>query len=186
MCCWLSRAIFDYMAAVIALGHCVMQGIALSLHLPAEYFASRYTADPLVLFCIFQYPTRTVPAGLDVRHGVGEHTYYGLLTLLRQADVGGLQVPTRQGWIDALPVPESFVCNIGDMLDRMTGGLYRSTPNRVALNHSGRHRLSFPCSSTPISMCASSLSAIPKSTTAPHAGTEPACTRSKAPTATTC
>ena len=137
-------AIFDYMAAVTALGHRVIQGIALSLDLPADYFASRYTADPLVLFRIFQYPSRAVPAGLDVRHGVGEHTDYGLLTLLRQDDVGGLQVHTREGWIEAPPVPESFVCNIGDMLDRMTGGLYRSTPHRVALNHSGRHRLSFP------------------------------------------
>jgi isopenicillin N synthase-like dioxygenase len=136
--------IFVYMAAVTALGHRVMQGIALSLGLPADYFASRYTADPLVLFRIFQYPSRAVPEGLDVRHGVGEHTDYGLLTLLRQDDVGGLQVHTRDGWVEAPPVPESFVCNIGDMLDRMTGGLYRSTPHRVALNHSGRHRLSFP------------------------------------------
>jgi len=136
--------IFDYMAAVTALGHRVLEGIALSLDLPAGYFAQRYTADPLILFRIFQYPSRDVPAGVDARHGVGEHTDYGLLTLLRQDDVGGLQVHTRDGWIEAPPVPESFVCNIGDMLDRMTGGLYRSTPHRVALNTSGRHRLSFP------------------------------------------
>jgi isopenicillin N synthase-like dioxygenase len=136
--------IADYMAAVTALGHRVMAAIALSLELPADYFASRYTADPLVLFRIFQYPSREVPSGVDARHGVGEHTDYGLLTLLRQDDVGGLQVHTRQGWIEAPPVAESFVCNIGDMLDRMTGGLYRSTPHRVALNRSGRDRLSFP------------------------------------------
>ena len=41
-------------------------------------------------------------------------------------------------------MPGSFVCNIGDMLDRMTGGLYRRTPHRVRLNTSGRDRLSFP------------------------------------------
>jgi isopenicillin N synthase-like dioxygenase len=45
--------------------------------------------------------------------------------------------------MDAPPVRGSFICNIGDMLDRMTGGLYRSTPHRV-INTSGRHRLSFP------------------------------------------
>jgi isopenicillin N synthase-like dioxygenase len=40
-------------------------------------------------------------------------------------------------------VPGSFVCNIGDMLDRMTGGLYRSTPHRVR-NPAPRNRISFP------------------------------------------
>ncbi len=79
-----------------------------------------------------------------MRHAVGERIDYGFLTLLRQDDVGGLQVHTREGWMEAPPVPESFVCNIGDMLDRMTGGLYRNTPYRVRLNTSGRHRPSFP------------------------------------------
>jgi polar amino acid transport system ATP-binding protein len=53
-------------------------------------------------------------------------------------------VLTREGRIKAPPVPDSFVGNIGDMLDRMTGGLYRGTPHRVPLNHSECHRLSFP------------------------------------------
>ncbi|HEX2011733.1 MAG TPA: 2-oxoglutarate and iron-dependent oxygenase domain-containing protein [Roseateles sp.] len=140
----LRQAVLDYMAALTGVGHAVMRGIALSLALPQDYFATRYTADPLLLFRIFNYPSRPVPAGADVKWGVGEHTDYGLLTLLHQDDTGGLQVKTRQGWIEAPPIEHSFVCNIGDMLDRMTRGLYRSTPHRVRLNTSGRDRLSFP------------------------------------------
>ena len=137
--------ILDYMAAVTQLGHRLMEGIALSLGLQASYFAERYTADPLILFRLFNYPAQPVPEGLDVQWGVGEHTDYGLLTILHQDNVGGLAVHTTPGgWIDAPPIAGAFVCNIGDMLDRMTGGLYKSTPHRVKRNTSGRHRLSFP------------------------------------------
>ena len=133
-----------WMRAVTELGQRVLESIALSLELPPTWFRERWTNDPLVLFRIFLYPSRPVPAEVDAPYGVGEHTDYGLLTLLRQDDVGGLTVRTRDGWVDAPPVPESFVCNIGDMLDRATGGYYRSTPHRVRLNASGRDRLSFP------------------------------------------
>ncbi len=138
------ETILDYMAAVTQLGHRLMEGIALSLGLPAAYFSERYTADPLILFRLFNYPTQPVPEGLDVQWGVGEHTDYGLLTVLHQDHIGGLAVHTPGGWVDAPPVPGSFVCNIGDMLDRMTGGLYKSTPHRVKRNTSGHDRLSFP------------------------------------------
>jgi isopenicillin N synthase-like dioxygenase len=92
------------------------------------------------LFRIFHYPPSLPQAG---GWGVGEHTDYGLVTLLAQDDSGGLQVAAPEGWIDAPPIPGTLVCNIGDMLDRLTGGWYRSTPHRVR-NLSGHGRLSFP------------------------------------------
>ena len=96
-----------------------------------------------ILFRIFHYPP--LPAGVEAEAlwSVGEHTDYGLLTILMQDEIGGLAVKSKGGWIEAPPIEGAFVCNLGDMLDRMTGGLYRSTPHRVR-NRSDRGRLSFP------------------------------------------
>ncbi|MBK6685358.1 MAG: isopenicillin N synthase family oxygenase [Deltaproteobacteria bacterium] len=136
--------VFAYLDQVTQLGQRVMAAVARSLGLRDDHFAREITADPLILFRIFLYPSRPVPEGVPAEHGVGEHTDYGLITLLRQDDVGGLQVRTSSGWIEAGPLPGAFLCNVGDMLDRMTGGRYRSVPHRVLLNHSGRDRLSMP------------------------------------------
>jgi isopenicillin N synthase-like dioxygenase len=134
--------VLDFMAAVTGVGHHLMTGLALSLGLEPSYFADRYTRDPLVLFRIFNYPYSPDRVAGE-QWGVGEHTDYGLLTLLLQDDTGGLQVKSRGRWIEAPPIPGSFICNIGDMLDRMTRGIYRSTPHRV-ISSAKRDRLSFP------------------------------------------
>lgn len=130
-----------YMAATTRAARAVMEGVALALGLDADYFARTYTAEPTVLFRIFLYPANRVSDATP--WGVGEHTDYGLLTLLAQDGSGGLQVKSPRGWIDAPPLPGTLVCNIGDILDRLTGGWFRSTPHRVR-NISGRDRLSFP------------------------------------------
>lgn len=136
----LRHGVLDYIAATTATAHALMQGIAVSLGLEPSYFYDHYTNNPTILFRIFHYPP---VAASSPDWGVGEHTDYGLLTLLAQDANGGLQVKTRSGWIEAPPIPGTLVCNIGDMLDRLTGGLYCSTPHR-AKNISGRGRLSFP------------------------------------------
>jgi isopenicillin N synthase-like dioxygenase len=139
----LKPAVLDYMAATTRAAHHLLEGVALSLGLEADYFAKHYTADPTVLFRIFHYPPTPPASDGGENWGVGEHTDYGLLTLLAQDRHGGLQVKTPEGWIAAPPLPGTLVCNIGDMLDRLTGGWYLSTPHRVR-NDSGEERLSFP------------------------------------------
>jgi isopenicillin N synthase-like dioxygenase len=136
----LRGAVLDYMGAATATAHALMEGVALSLELEPDYFRTHYTANPTILFRIFHYPP---VAKTSHSWGVGEHSDYGLLTLLAQDALGGLQVRTSRGWIEAPPIEGTLVCNIGDMLDRLTGGRYRSTPHR-AKNVSGRDRLSFP------------------------------------------
>lgn len=138
------ESVLAYIDAMAQLGQALMRGCALGLGLPATWFEDHGTRDPLLLLRFFNYPTRPVPAEVPAAWGVGEHTDYGLLTMLWQDPVGGLQVRRDGEWFDAPPVPGSFVCNIGDMLDRMTGGQYRSVPHRVAINTSGHDRLSIP------------------------------------------
>jgi isopenicillin N synthase-like dioxygenase len=134
----LRDVVLAWLDAMTGLGHVLVRGLALGLGLDAEWFDRHLTADPTILFRIFRYPPDD-----GVSWGVGEHTDYGLLTILLQDDRGGLQIKGRRGWIDAPAEPGILVCNIGDMLDRMTAGRYRSTAHRVR-NASGRDRLSFP------------------------------------------
>jgi isopenicillin N synthase-like dioxygenase len=136
----LRSLVLDYVDAMTALGQLVLEGVAHGLGLPREWFRAHLTADPEVLFRNFHYPP-SEPTSDD--WGVGEHTDYGLLTLLGQDGNAGLQVRTDGGWVDVPPDADTFVCNIGDMLERLTGGRYRSTPHRVR-NDSGAERLSYP------------------------------------------
>ncbi len=136
----LRDAVLEYMDAATTLGHTLLRGMAIGLGLDESWFDDHLTAEPLVLFRIFHYPP-LAPA--DERSSVGEHTDYGLLTMLAQDGSGGLEVRAPDGWIEAPPVEDSFVVNLGDMLELMTGGRYRSTPHRVR-NASGLDRLSFP------------------------------------------
>lgn len=134
----LRGAVEAYMAQATRAAAALMEGISLALGLRPNHFARTYLRRPTVLFRVFRYPP-AAPRGW----GVGEHTDYGLLTLLAQDQVGGLQVRTDQGWIDAPPIPGTLVCNIGDMLERLSGGQFVSAPHRV-VNRGGQARLSFP------------------------------------------
>lgn len=144
----MKELVLRWMAEVTHLGDDLMRGIAVALGIDDNWFAQHLTADPTILFRIFAYPPTmnpptTSPPTTNIEWGVGEHTDYGLLTMLWQDDCGGLEVFSAGEWLEVEPMPNTFICNIGDMLERLTNGMYRSTPHRVR-NVSGRNRLSFP------------------------------------------
>jgi len=136
----LRSLVLDYLEALTTLGQHVLEAVAFALGLSRDWFRAHLTDDPVVLFRVFHYPPSQPMAD---EWGVGEHTDYGLLTLLGQDGNAGLQVRSGDRWIDVPPDADTFVCNIGDMLERLTGGRYRSTPHRVR-NTSGAERLSYP------------------------------------------
>jgi len=136
------ETLLTYIDEVTAVGQTLLSAIGAGLGLGPDYFLERYTRDPTVLFRIFNYPPATVAAD-ENELGVGEHTDYGLLTLLQQDEVGGLEIWHRDHWLPAPPVPDSFVCNVGDMLERLTAGRYVSALHRVR-NVSKRDRISMP------------------------------------------
>jgi isopenicillin N synthase-like dioxygenase len=136
----LRAALGAYLDHLEVLGQQVTRAISLALVGDPDALRARWFRDPVILLRLFTYP----PAGPgDPDRGVGEHTDYGFLTLLWQDGNGGLEVRTADGWTAVDPDPEAFVCNIGDMLDRVTGGRYRSTPHRVR-SPAGGDRLAIP------------------------------------------
>jgi isopenicillin N synthase-like dioxygenase len=141
------KLILTYMDILTNLGHKLMEAVALSLNLDQNFFREKFTAEPFTPFRLFYYPKDSRNLGEEEgeeRWGVGEHTDYGVLTMLLQDDVGGLQVKRRDGtWIEAPYVEGSFVVNIGDMLEIWTCGYYRATPHRVK-NYSRKDRISAP------------------------------------------
>lgn len=135
--------VLEYMNSLVNLGHKLVEGLALSLGLEGSYFNERYTKRPFHQLGLSHYPPiRNI--GEKSQWGFGEHTDYGLLTILKQDLTGGLQIKSALNeWIDAPPIENSFICNIGDMMDRITGGLYKSTLHRVKVQVE-KDRYSFP------------------------------------------
>jgi isopenicillin N synthase-like dioxygenase len=135
-------AILDYYAAMEALAKRLMRGMALSLDLDENWFADKLK-KPLAYLRLLHYPPQ--PGTIDEREiGCGAHSDYGCLTILAQDQVGGLQLRNSAGeWIEAPPIPGTFVINLGDQMARWTNERFQATPHRV-INRSGRERYSIP------------------------------------------
>ena len=134
-------AMEGYFAALNGIAVRLMQAMARSLGLPPGHFDA-FFREPMSILRLLHYPPQPARPRPGEK-GCGAHTDWGCLTLLWQDAAGGLQVQVGGEWVEAPPVPGTFVVNIGDMFARWTNDRYRSTPHRV-VNRSGRDRYSMP------------------------------------------
>ncbi|WP_090647166.1 isopenicillin N synthase family dioxygenase [Asticcacaulis taihuensis] len=114
--------------ALDALGKKVLRAIAVYLKLDADFFEAPVNEGNSVLR-LLHYPPVTTP-GESVR--AGAHGDINVITLLLGAEEPGLQLLDRDGqWLPITPPEDCIVCNIGDMLSRLTNGVLPSTQHRV-------------------------------------------------------
>jgi isopenicillin N synthase-like dioxygenase len=119
-------ALFD---AFDALGRRLLAAIARALELAPTYFDDKVNEGNSVLR-IIHYPPMPSHATPSVR--AGAHEDINAITLLLGAEEPGLEILTKQGqWLAVNPPPGSLVCNVGDMLQRLTNNRLRSTTHRV-------------------------------------------------------
>jgi len=111
------------------LGLRLLSAIARSVSLPANYFDDKVDLGNSVLRVIHYPPLPPEPTP-SVR--AGAHEDINVITLLLGAEEPGLELLSRRGeWLPINPPAGSLVCNVGDMLQRLTNKHLRSTTHRV-------------------------------------------------------
>lgn len=136
----LKPLLLAYQAEVTRIGIDVLKSIAVALGQPENVFAEIYEPQPSQLLKIIRYPGRDVA---ETDQGVGAHKDGGFVTVLLQDVVPGLRVRTEEGvWIEAPPIPGTFVINTGELLELATNGFVRADVHDVVAPPAGAERFS--------------------------------------------
>lgn len=135
----LKPTLLDYQEKVTVLAIRVLQAFSAALDQPETVFEPIYAPAPNQLVKIIRYPGK---ADGESDQGVGAHKDSGFVTILLQDAVAGLQVEGADGWIDAPPLPGTFVVNIGEFLEIASNGYLRANVHRVVSPPAGEDRLS--------------------------------------------
>lgn len=129
----MKQVVLQYMENLSIIGNKIMEVVALGLNFPSNYFYHQFNINPYRLLRLLHYPKYM--ANQENVQGIGEHTDFGCLVILLQDKVGGLQVKSSKGeWVDAKPISNTLLINVGDMLSLWTNNYFKATPHRVKLN----------------------------------------------------
>ena len=143
----LKRAMESYYSAATDLSLVLQRAFALALGQPADFFQGLFQRQSSLLK-INHYPPQDNPQTVS-NIGVVPHSDEIGFTILWQDDNGGLEIESKNGeWVEAPPIPGTFIINLGDLMQIWSDGEFSSTPHRV-INRSGADRYSIPFFANP-------------------------------------
>ena len=129
-----------YYDAVFALGLRLLDALALELGVdPGEL--RRHITAPTSQLRMLRYVENEMPATKEMV-GIGAHSDFECFTILLQGGPGLQVLNAEDDWIEAPPIPGTFIVNIGDIFEAWSGGRFKSTQHRVV--NTGAERYSFP------------------------------------------
>jgi isopenicillin N synthase-like dioxygenase len=138
------EALETYYGETYKLGMKILEGFALYLG-KEEGFFTRHFTKPVADMVINHY---WGTAGLHISdQASGPHTDHGIVTILWQDSLGGLEVMGKDGnWISVTPLRGSYVINIGELMKRWTNGRFKATVHRVVhLQDKSRYSMPLFC-----------------------------------------
>ncbi|KAK6254787.1 hypothetical protein SCA6_016092 [Theobroma cacao] len=130
----------EYTKYIRKLGETLFELLSEALGLQADHLVSLGFAKGCSIVCHY-YPACPQP---ELTLGVRKHADPGLLTVLLQNEINGLQVLREGQWFDVHPVRGGLVVNIGDLLQIVSNDKLKSVKHRVVATHVGP-RISVPC-----------------------------------------
>jgi isopenicillin N synthase-like dioxygenase len=121
----------DFYKACLEGAYRIQRVLSKALGIDQDFFVQYHQGENISLRLLY-YPSAGVEDIEVGQLGAGAHSDYGMITLLFQKDIGGLEVQDESGvWHPVPPENDTIVINTGDLMERWTNGRYRSTPHRV-------------------------------------------------------
>ncbi len=106
----------------------VLRGVSAHLELEREWFTERVNYGNSILRAIHYPPIEGDPAGVRA----AAHEDINVITLLVGSGEPGLEIKRHDGtWVPVTTIPGTIVCNVGDMLQRLTNHQMRSMTHQV-------------------------------------------------------
>ncbi|XP_073127358.1 azadirone synthase LFS isoform X2 [Henckelia pumila] len=137
----------DYYEGAMNAGRRLIKLVALALNLDENFFYDVAFNPPNGYLRLLHYPGELGSSDEEI-YGASAHSDYGMITLLLTDGISGLQICNEkfkepQVWENVHHIPGTLIVNIGDMMERWTNCLFRSTLHRVMPTGQERYSVAF-------------------------------------------
>jgi isopenicillin N synthase-like dioxygenase len=137
------KVIYDYFLSMLDAGRKITSIMEIALGIEKNSLTSKMQ-NPTSQLRLLHYIKNDDPIDIEDAN-MGAHTDYECFTILSQ-DTKGLQSQTTNGdWIDIPIIKDTFVLNIGDTLECLTNGYWKSNSHRVINTKEERFSIPYFC-----------------------------------------